>query len=85
MQAVNGKLISAVCKTQQLNGDCSQKHLSIDAYLALVQRVTERLTRSLAEPPTLTSLAAELNMSPRTLTRRVQAATGGTLLTLLQS
>jgi transcriptional regulator GlxA family with amidase domain len=51
----------------------------------LVSRLTGHIERSLPHAPTVTELAAEMQMSERTLSRRVQRATGRSTLALLQS
>ncbi len=56
-------------------------HTSGDEF---VRRVSKHLQSALPNAPTMKALAAELNMTERTLARRVMTATGKTPLSLLQ-
>ena len=51
---------------------------------ALVARLTEHIEAALPRPPAIAALAEHFAMSPRTLARRVRAATGMTPLALVQ-
>ncbi|MNL39373.1 Arabinose operon regulatory protein [compost metagenome] len=51
----------------------------------LIARLTARIESALPTPPSIATLANELAMSTRTLSRHVQAATGKSTLALLQS
>jgi transcriptional regulator GlxA family with amidase domain len=84
-----GELADVVAKMLLLDGRQAQTPFVIPSMLAggneLVTRLTRRIESSLPRPPSLSELAAEFAMSPRTLARHVRAATGRTALALIQS
>lgn len=51
----------------------------------LVTRLATRIEASLPNPPSITALAQEYGMSERTLSRRIQRATGKSTVSLVQS
>ncbi len=82
-------LADVVAKILLLDGRQAQAPFVIPSMLAggneLVARLTRRIESSLPHPPSLSELASEFAMSPRTLARHVRAATGRTALALIQS
>jgi len=83
------ELADVVAKMLLLDGRQAQAPFVIPSMLAggneLVARLTRRIESSLPRPPSLSELASEFAMSPRTLARHVRAATGRTALALIQS
>lgn len=83
------ELAEFVAKMLLLDGRQAQAPFVIPSMLAggneLVARLTRRIEASLPRPPSLSELASEFAMSPRTLARHVRAATGRTALALIQS
>ncbi|WCM91823.1 helix-turn-helix domain-containing protein [Acidovorax sp. NCPPB 2350] len=81
-------LADAVGKVLLVDGRQAQSPFVIPSLLAdgnaLVGRLTRRIESGLPHPPTVSELASEFAMSPRTLTRHVRSATGQGPLALIQ-
>jgi transcriptional regulator GlxA family with amidase domain len=81
-------LADAVGRVLLLDGRQAQAPFVLPALLcggdALVARLLARMEGALPAVPSVAGLAAELAMSPRTLSRHVRAATGGSTMALLQ-
>jgi transcriptional regulator GlxA family with amidase domain len=75
------RFVLASQRTSQAAYMLPTAHTSGDEF---VRRVSRRLQSSLPDAPSMKVLAAELNMTERTLARRVVATTGKTPLSLLQ-
>lgn len=82
-------LADAVARTLLLDARHAQAPFVVPAVMAmgneLVARITAQVEAALPRMPTIADLAAQLCMSPRTLARHVEAATGRSPLALLQS
>ena len=82
-------LADAVGRVLLIDGRQAQAAFVLPSMVAggdeLVRKLTRRIESSLPAPPSVVDLANEFAMSPRTLARRVQAATGKGPLALVQS
>lgn len=82
-------LADAVGRVLVIDGRQAQSPFIVPMMLSngsdLIARLTARIESALPTPPSIATLAKELAMSTRTLSRHVQAATGKSTLALLQS
>ena len=82
-------LADAVSRVLLIDGRQAQAPFALPSMMAngseLIRRLTQRIEASLPRPPSVTALAAEFAMSPRTLARHVRAASGRGPLALVQS
>lgn len=82
-------LADVVGKVLLIDGRQAQAPFVVPSMLSngneLVRRLTQRIEAALPRPPSVAALAEEFAMSPRTLARRVRAATGTGALALVQS
>jgi transcriptional regulator GlxA family with amidase domain len=82
-------LAEAVSRVLLIDGRHAQANFVVPTMLAsgnaLVARLVERIEEALPEPPSVEDLAAGLAMSPRTLARHVQRATGRSTMALIQT
>ena len=82
-------LADVVSRVLLIDGRAAQAPFVIPAMLAngdeLVRRLTQRIEKALPDLPGIAALAEAFAMSPRTLARRVHAATGCSALALVQS
>lgn len=83
------KLVDAVARVLLIDKRQSQAGFIVPSAYAsgsdLVARLSKRFEAALPSPPSLQMLAQEMNMSERTLSRHIRAATGRNPLALLQS
>jgi transcriptional regulator GlxA family with amidase domain len=84
-----GALADAVGRVLLVDARAAQAPFVIPAMLAngdaLVGALMKRVESALPDPPSVAALAEAFAMSPRTLARRVQAATGRSPLALIQA
>lgn len=82
-------LADAVGRVLLIDGRQAQAPFVVPSMMSngneLISRLTRRIESSLPQPPSVPALAGEFAMSPRTLSRRVHAATGQGALALVQS
>jgi transcriptional regulator GlxA family with amidase domain len=82
-------LVEAVSRMLLIDGREAQSPFIIPEVLAsgsdLVARLAARIEAALSHPPSVTELAQEFCMSPRTLSRHVQSATGMSTQALINS
>jgi transcriptional regulator GlxA family with amidase domain len=82
-------LADALSRSLLIDGRQAQAPYIVPAMLAngnaFISRLLKRIETALPHPPSVEQLAAEAAMSSRTLSRRVQQATGKTTMALIQS
>jgi transcriptional regulator GlxA family with amidase domain len=82
-------LADAVSRVLLIDARQAQSPFVVPAMLAggneLVGRLVKRIEAALPDPPSVETLAAEMAMSPRTLARHVETATGRSTKALIQS
>jgi transcriptional regulator GlxA family with amidase domain len=82
-------LADAVARVLLIDGRQAQAPFVVPAMLsnghALIARLVARIEAALPQPPSVQALANEFALSPRTLARHVQAATGQSTMALVQS
>lgn len=88
-QRFGSKLVEGVSRVLLLHERAEQAQYVLPAMLAsgdaLVTRLTQRIEASLPDVPSVSSLAAELRISDRTLARHVHHATGMGTTALIRS